>query len=556
MVVLVSKELAEKYTREGWWDNKTLIGIFLDNASKNPDRVAVVDPPNKEGLVGIGPERLAYGELKERVDRLSSFFLRRGLTKDNAVIIQLPNIHELLVTYLAVWRFGGIISPVPMQWRSHELTSVIGTTEASAYVSTSFKGFDHLDMMKNMKDDLPKVPNILSLEEIREAMLNEPVSADLDQATNSIQGNDVAVIEWTSGTEKEPKACPMSNNNWGFLRFFYRKEHKGGILSDGAVIMNPAPLVNMTGIGVGIVPWLIISGTFVLHHPFDPVLYLKQLVGEKVNFTLAPPAVAVAILKHPDVDKFDLKATEFFVQGSAPPPPWTFLEFKKRWGIESINVWGQNEGTGLFSTKDTVQDLSDRARSFPFPGPGKIQDMPFFRASEAKIVDTNTGEELTKIGSVGELCFRSPFTIPEYYNQPELTKHAFGDDGFFHTGDLFTIVSDDRIAFFDRFKDIIIRGGFNISSAEIEDIAKRDRRVADAAAIPMPDEVLGERVCLFVVPKPGEKIGLEEIKGIMKSNDVAIYKWPERVEKIDSIPRNPVGKALKEVLRIRLSQND
>lgn len=552
MVVLVSKELAEKYAREGWWDNKTLIGIFLDNASKNPDRVAVVDPPNKEGLVGIEPERLTYRDLKERVDRLSSFFLRKGLTKDNVVAIQLPNIHELLVTYLAVWRFGGIISPVPMQWRSHELTSVIGTTEASTYVSASFKNFDHLDMMKNLKDERSKVTNILSLEEIRGAMLNEPVSTDLDQATNRIQGNDVAVIEWTSGTEKEPKACPMSNNNWGFLRFFYRKEHKGGILSDGAVIMNPAPLVNMTGIGVGVVPWLIVSGTFVLHHPFDPVLYLKQLVGEKVNFTLAPPAVAVAILKHPDVDKFDLRATEFFVQGSAPPPPWTFLEFKKRWGIESINVWGQNEGTGLFSTKDTVQDLSDRARSFPFPGPGKIQDMPFFRASEAKIVDTNTGEELTKIGSVGELCFRSPFTIPEYYNQPELTKHAFGEDGFFHTGDLFTIVSDDRIAFFDRFKDIIIRGGFNISSAEIEDIAKRDSRVADAAAIPMPDEVLGEKVCLFVVPKPGEKLGLEEIKGIMKSNDVAIYKWPERVEEIDSIPRNPVGKALKEVLRNKL----
>jgi len=108
-----------------------------------------------------------------------------------------------------------------------------------------------------------------------------------------------------------------------------------------------------------------VAGTFVLHHPFDPVLYLKQLVGEKVNFTLAPPAVAVAMLKHPDVDKFDLSATEFFVQGSAPPPPWTFLEFKKRWGIESIDVWGQNEGTGLFSTKFTVQDLSDRARSFP-----------------------------------------------------------------------------------------------------------------------------------------------------------------------------------------------
>ena len=553
MVVLVSKERSEKYSREGWWDDRTLIGRFLESASRNPNRTAIVDPPNKEDLVGIKPERINYRELNERIDRLSSFFLRKGLTKDKVVVIQLPNITELLMTYLAVWRFGGIISPVPMQWRSHELKSVVETTKASAFVSTKFKNFDHLDMVKNLDLGNSKSPYLFSLEEIREAMTNEPVSPNLDGVTNKIQGNDVAVIEWTSGTEKEPKACPMSHNNWGFLRFFYRKEFKGGILSDGAVIMNPAPLVNMTGIGVGVVPWLMVSGTFVLHHPFDPVLYLKQLVGEKVNFTLAPPAVAVAMLKHPDVDKFDLRATEFFVQGSAPPPPWTFLEFKKRWGIESINVWGQNEGTGLFSTKDSVQDLSDRARSFPWPGPGKMEDIPFFKATETKIVDPDTGKETTKIGSVGELCFRSPFTIPEYYNQPNLTSHVFDKDGFFHTGDLFTIVSNDRISFFDRLKDIIIRGGFNISSAEIEDIAKRDPRIADAAAVPMPDEVLGEKVCLFVVPKPGEKLGLDEIKGIMKANDVAIYKWPERVEEVASIPRNPVGKAQKDELRKKLS---
>ena len=182
-----------------------------------------------------------------------------------------------------------------------------------------------------------------------------------------------------------------------------------------------------------------------------------------------------------------------------------------------------------------------------------MEDIPFFKATETKIIDPNTEREITEIGRVGELCFRSPFTIPEYYNQPDLTRNVFDKDGFFHTGDLFTIVSKDRIAFFDRLKDIIIRGGFNISSAEIEDIAKRDSRIADAAAVPLPDEVLGEKVCLFVVPRAGEKVGLEEVKGIMKANEVAIYKWPERVEVVTSIPRNPVGKALKDELRKRLS---
>lgn len=545
-------DLRERYLREGWWDDRTLIGIFLENVSSNLERIAIVDPPNKMDLVGLQPEKLKYSEVLQRVDRLASYFLEIGVSRSSVVIVQLPNISELLISYLAAWRVGASVSPVPMQWKSHELRKVASVTDGSVYLSTKFRDFDHTEMMRAITDNASSLKHIVSLPELREIMIEHSVNPELERLTSKLKGEDIAVIQWTSGTEKEPKACPMTHNNWGFLRFFFRNEYRGGILKDGDVVMNPAPLVNMTGIGVGVVPWIMVAGTFVLHQPFDPSIYFHQLIGDKVNFTLAVPAVAVAMLKHPDVDKFDLSATKVFLQGSAPPPPWTFVDFKKRWDIESINVWGQNEGTGLFSTKEIIPDLSDRARSFPWPGKGKHEDFPFFKAIETKIVDTETGKELSEPGSIGELCFRSPMTVPSYYNQPELTEHAFDRNGFFHTGDLFSIVSHDRIAFFDRAKDIIIRGGFNISSAEIEDIAKRDPRIADAAAIPIPDEKLGERVCLFVVTKPGSPVGLDDVKQVMKENDVAIYKWPERVEVIDSIPRNPVGKALKEVLRKRI----
>lgn len=542
-------DLKARYQKEGWWDNRTLVGIFLENAAKNPNRIAIVDPPNKVDLVGWQPVKLNYSEVMQQVDRLASYFLELGIKRDSVVIVQLPNISELLVSYIAAWRVGASVSPVPMQWRSHELRKVARITKGSVYISTTFKNFDHVEMMKIIADEVPSLKHIVGLSELREIIESHPVEPDLDSHTGELTGEDIAVIQWTSGTEKDPKACPMTHNNWGFLRFFYRNEYKGGILKDGDVVMNPAPLVNMTGIGVGVVPWLMVAGTFVLHQPFDPSIYFRQLIVDKVNFTLAVPAVAVAMLKHPDVDKFDLSATKVFLQGSAPPPPWTFVDFKNRWGIESINVWGQNEGTGLFSTKELIPDLSDRARSFPWPGNGKHDDVPFFKPIETKLVDIETGNMQTEPGSVGELCFRSPMTVPGYFNQPELTENVFDKDGFFHTGDLFSIVSEDRIAFFDRAKDIIIRGGFNISSAEIEDIAKRDPRIVDAAAVPVPDEKLGEKVCLFVVTKPDVTVGLEEVKNLMKENDVAIYKWPERVETIEVIPRNPVGKALKTELR-------
>ena len=553
MTVLATEEMIKEYTEKGWWDNRTLIEVFLENVSRNPDRLAIVDPMNKEGLTGVKPERITYARLKEEVDRIASYLLDLGISKDNVIVIQLPNVYELLATYLAIWRIGAAVSPVPMQWRTHELTSVLTTTKAVAYISTVFRQFDHTGMIREIKESFPELRNILTLSQLKEATGKGGIRSDLDQISGSLSGNDISVIQWTSGTEKEPKACPMSHNNWGFLRYFYRSEFKGGILKDGDVIMNPAPLVNMTGIAVGVVPWLLVSGTIVLHHPFDPVMYFQQLIGEKVNFTLGVPAVVVAMLKHPDVDKFDLSNVRLFTQGSAPPPPWTFQEFKRRWGIESMNVWGQNEGTGLFSTPEVIPDLIERARSFPWPNEASRTDIPFFTAIRSKIIDIITGERLTEPGSVGELCIKSPLGIPQYYNQPDLTANSFDPDGFFHTGDLFQIVDNSKIAFFDRLKDIIIRGGFNISSAEIEDIIKKDSRILDVAAIPVPDERLGEKVCVCVVTRDGRAITLDDIASIMKENDVAKYKWPEIVKIVESIPRNPVGKAKKDILRNMVS---
>ncbi|MBO8181047.1 MAG: acyl--CoA ligase [Archaeoglobus sp.] len=547
MVVLYGKDLVDKYVLEGWWDNVTLSERFRRNCKKNPDRIAVVDPPNKEELVGFKPERLTYAELEDFSDRLASFLLDNGVFKDSCVLVQLPNTVELIASYFATWKASAFISPVPMQWREHELSQVCRILQPKVLITAeTFKGHDHARMAGKIKEAFPSIEKVIPYSQLYEICRNYRIREDLDEASSYLSGNDVAVVQWTSGTEAEPKACPLTHNNWGFLQFLYNGEkYRGGLLSDGDVIMNPAPIVNMTGIGVGLVPWIMCSGTFVLHHPFDPMLYVRQLIEEGVNFTLAPPAVVVAILKHPMASQLTFDKLKYFAQGSAPPPPWTFAELKNR-GIEPMNIWGQNEGTGLFSYDKTIPDLEKRARAFPVPE--KVSELPFFRAIEIKVVD-ESGNELKEPGSVGELCYRSPLTMPCYYRQPELTRKSFDAEGFFHTGDLFEIVDESSIAFFDRKKDIIIRGGFNVSSAEVEDIVKKHPNVMDAAAVGVPDERLGERVGLFVVPKPGTTITLDDIKKFMEENGVAIYKWPEAVVVVDEIPRNPVGKVLKSRLR-------
>jgi len=174
---------------------------------------------------------------------------------------------------------------------------------------------------------------------------------------------------------------------------------------------------------------------------------------------------------------------------------------------------------------------------------------PFRKNIHMKILDPVTKKELTEEGAVGELWYRGPNVISGYFKRPDLTKKAFDEEGFFNTGDLFQIKDNDCIGFFDRTKDIIIRGGFNISAQEVENMLLGHPKVLDVAAVSMADEILGEKVCVYVVPRGEEKVTLEEIKAFMKEKGIAAYKIPERVEIISAIPRNPVGKILKNVLR-------
>ena len=536
-MILHSEELIREYTEKGYWGNTTLLDIFYENAKKHPDREAVVDPPNREELVGGKPERISYSKLLKAVNSVAAELQDVGVGKDSIVLVQLPNVWELAMLYLAIAKAGGIISPMPMQWRQRELSYIAKLTGSKHYITVEeFKGFRHADVGKEF------VENVILLEDVRDFSRTGRKPEDVE-----IDANEIFTICWTSGTEADPKGCPLSHNNWlwaakNLARVFGVQE--------GDRQLCVAPLVNMTAIGVNYISWLYTAGTLVLHHPFNPEICLKQLVEENINFTILVPAVLAMILKYPGIENYDLSKVRTITTGSAPPAEWVMREFKKRWGIEIINIWGQNEGTALIAGPDDVPDLAKRVDHFPWWGKEGCDWRSGVKGVETKIVDFD-GKELTKPGSVGELLYRSPFTIPCYFNRPDLTEKAFVEiDGkrFFRTGDLFIIKDECHIGFYDRKKDIIIRGGFNISSAEIENILLEHPKVLEVAAVGMPDEVLGERVCVFVVPK-GEAPTLEELREFMKEKGVAVYKLPERLEIIDRIPRNPVGKILKSELK-------
>ncbi|MEF8778286.1 MAG: class I adenylate-forming enzyme family protein, partial [Natronomonas sp.] len=216
------------------------------------------------------------------------------------------------------------------------------------------------------------------------------------------------------------------------------------------------------------------------------------------------------------------------------------------------NVWGQNEGTSAISGPETTP-MDRRATDFPRFAEDTHWDIgdPRIDTVDIRIVDTESGETLTEPGEVGEVKFQGPGLMAGYYNQPELTEDAFDEDGYFYTGDLFEVEEDGFMSFFDRKKDVIIRGGFTISAKEVENIVLEHPKIVDAAVVGEPHEDLGERVAVYAVPKPGEDLTLDDVTEFM-GDDVANYKRPERLEVLEEIPRNPVGKVLKTELRDRL----
>lgn len=299
-------------------------------------------------------------------------------------------------------------------------------------------------------------------------------------------------------------------------------------------------------------PWLLLGTKLVLHHPFELGIFLKQIEQERVSYTIAPPAVLTALLKQPQIlDRVDLSSLHTVSSGSAPLSPWLIEGWAKR-GIEITNVFGSNEGAGLFSSAASVPDYADRARFFPrFGAEGQQWEARSHEVSQSRLVDPETEEEITEPGRPGELRLGGGSVFSEYWQSPELTAASFDDKGHFRTGDLFEIApEDDRFyRFVGRSKEIIVRGGINISPAEIDDLLTGFPMSVEAATVGIPDDRLGERIALAIVPAEGVEPTLEDVTAFLAEREVAIYKRPERLVIVEKLPRNPMNKVMRAELR-------
>ena len=534
-----------QYTEQGWWGQQTLHELLSIAANKTPQHLAVADQPNRELLTASPSQTLSYRQLQATSDYLAAQLIQQGISCGDIVVVQLPNIVELVVLYYAISKIGAIISPVPIQYGSYELHEINQQLKPKCFVTID--QFKHLTPAKTASQFMEKGMQVLSFGRdvpSNIGRLDFTVKQDATAVTQINEANNTISICWTSGTTGTPKGVPRSHNMWlavAHTVLSSRDYHQGDRL------LNPFPLVNMASIGSFLYPSAMLGCSLFLHHPLDGELFLQQLQQEKITFTIAPPALLNQLAKSKSLwDSFDFAALDSVGSGSAPLAPWMIKTFSDSYGVNVINYYGSNEGITLLATPETVPDAQQRAKMFPIPTKNAAD------GHRAKIIDTTTEKEICEPGVPGELVFAGPTVFDGYYDSDN--SDVFTADGFFRTGDLVEICGADANYYqiVGRCKDIINRGGMKISPSELDRLLEGHPDLKEVAVCGYPDEKLGEKICACVVPvDPKKPPALQDIANFLSNQHIAKYKLPEKVAIFEQLPRNPMGK----VQRFKLQES-
>lgn len=541
-------------TEAGYWGTETLHGLLAERVREMPDKLALVDQPNKETLTGLAARRMTFRELDDLSDRVAAQFLARGIQRGDSVLVQLPNISELVVCYHALSKLGAVISPLPVQYGAHELSHFAETLQPVAMVT-----------LESFRDQPLRAQAARALPDIPVWSLGTEISCDFDEkeALDALRGyrdeqpgdaNDILTVVWTSGTTGTPKGVPRSHNMW---RAMARYTMTAGNYQPGETLLVPFPMVNMAALGGFMFPSLIHGSTLVLHHPLDPPLFLRQIQEEQVNFTIVPPALLNRLAQQPELwDQCDFSAVRAFGSGSVPLSPGMIEVIEGQHGKAIINFYGSNEGISLFSTPDSAPDPERRARMFPRLGASNTswKGAPFDSIT-TRVIDPNTEEEILEPGVPGELCIAGPAVFDGYLKHDG--QGVFTKDGLFRTGDLVEICGDppDYYRIVGRCKDIINRGGMKISPAELDALLEGFPGLAEAAVCAYPDPDLEEKICACVVPLEGAEVPtLKALCDWLLERGIAKFKLPERLEVFDTLPRNPMGKVVRSQLEQQVQE--
>jgi 2,3-dihydroxybenzoate-AMP ligase len=521
---------ARDYRTAGYWRGETLAGLLRDVAPGDGERPAVV---TRRG-------RVTYAALDHRVDRLAAGLHRLGIGRPDRVIVQLPNTVDFVAVCLALFRIGAIPVLTLAAHRRAEIGYLSDHTEATALVIPDVHlGFDHRQLAREVRSLVPTLKHVLVAGEPEEFIgvadvADEPL--DLPPPDPA----DVALCLLSGGTTGAPKVIPRTHDDYGYQM---RETARAMQLDRSGAYLAALPAAHNAALGCpGVLGALRVGATAVLAASPAPDEVFPLIAAERVTLTTLMPAFLPLWMD--SVDLFDVDLSRLVIEvGGAVLAPDLARRVEPALGCTLTRWFGMAEGLLCFTRIDDPPEVR-------FATDGR----PLCAADEIRIVDGDGAD--VPAGATGELLTRGPYTVRGYYRAEDYNARTFTSDGFYRTGDVVRMTAEGNLVVEGRIKDVVNRGGEKVSAAEVEEHLRAHPRVRDAAVVAMPDPVLGEKSCAFVVARSGPVPTLGELREFLSGRGLAEFKVPDRLVLTDDLPHTAVGKVHKAALLRGLALGD
>lgn len=525
-----SQRSLKRYYAEGAWRRETIGELIARQVSLRGDKTAIRDNTGQS---------LGYAELDDRASRLAAFFDSRGVGRGDVVSMQFPNCCETAVVMYAAYKLGAVVHPVPISFGRSDLEYCVRKCGSRAVVvAGSYHGVDHAAVVDAIRREgsLDFVAVVAGEGEIAGGTRwEDALSAPPLREPRYSSSDEPAVVLFTSGTESRPKGVVHTHNT---VLFGERAmAERLGLTCDDVCFM-ASPLNHTTGYTHGLVLNLTTGATLTVLDRFTGACAAGIMAADDATWTMGATVFLRDTVSVIEAAGKRLPALRYFLCGGAPIPEGVVHRAQQA-GVRVLPIYGSTES----SPHTLVSPDAPMAASWETDG----QSLP---GIEVKIVDAG-GASLPP-GQPGEECSRGPNIFIGYLGEPTLSARTIDYDGWYHSGDLATHDGSGGIKIMGRLKDVIIRGGMNISVREIEDLLATHPGIDEAAVVGVPDERLGEIVAAALVMKPGAApLGVDGLASFLLERGASKFKLPQRVAVLERLPRTPSGKIQKYLVRQR-----
>ena len=505
---------------------RTVGKLLTQVAARVPDRVALVDGRRDPAA----RSRWTYAELLAESEAVARSLLGR-FSPGERLLVLAPNSARWVVLQMGAGLAGLVLVTANPAYQERELEYVLRRSAAAGVVlADEYRGHDLLATVTRLAKDIPAVRTILRFAEWDDLL----ASGDPDTALPDVDAASAAQIQYTGGTTGFPKGVLLHHR--GICNTPDLVLTQCG-MRPGDVWLNAMPLFHVGGCVTTCLGIVARQGTHVVAPEFEPGLVLELLESERANMGLFVPTMLIRMLDHPGFAERDMSSVHTLVSGAAPVPAELIRRTKRAFGCGFTNIYGQTEVSGVVTTTRVDDTPEDQSETIGRPVP----------RVEIRIADPFDGTTVP-LGAEGEIQGRGHQMMIGYLDDPETTRRTLDDDGWLHTGDLGSMDERGYLRITGRLKDMIIRGGENISPREVEDVLFEHPAVAEVVVLGLPDDDLGEVVAAVVRPVPGAAVTPEDLRQYCRGA-IARFKAPSVWFFVDAYPTTAAGKIQKFALR-------